>query len=149
MINEDQLVAKALRQPWLGWSGWGRARVQDEEGNDVSITDGMWVIFLGNNGIVGLGSFAAVMIVPCLALWWRYRLTLWSMPALAPAAVLAILLPLYSLDCLANAMTSPIFGLAAGAVGGACVLRYRVPVAKPIVHARHRRRAMAPMIHTA
>ena len=62
--NEDILTAKALQRPVFGWGGWGRSRVYDEEGNDISVTDGLWIIALGNSGMVGLGSLTATILLP-------------------------------------------------------------------------------------
>lgn len=51
--NEDILLEKALQKPFFGWGGWGRARVYDKTGRDISVTDGKWIIDLGNNGSIG------------------------------------------------------------------------------------------------
>ena len=41
--NEDMLIARAMQRPLFGWGGWGRARVHDEDGKDISVTDGLWI----------------------------------------------------------------------------------------------------------
>lgn len=51
--NEDLLLEKARQRFWLGWSGWGRSRVYDANGRDMSVTDGTWVIVFGTYGAVG------------------------------------------------------------------------------------------------
>ena len=51
--NEDVLMEKAMLSPAFGWGGWGRARVYDERGGDRTVTDGYWIIVLGNGGVVG------------------------------------------------------------------------------------------------
>jgi hypothetical protein len=51
--NEDILLRKARMRPWFGWSSWGRNRVYDESGKDISVTDGTWVIVYGSSGFVG------------------------------------------------------------------------------------------------
>ena len=48
------LAAKAMRRPVFGWGGWGRSRVHDEWGTDLSITDGLWIIQFGQLGQVQL-----------------------------------------------------------------------------------------------
>ena len=138
VINEDRLVNKALQARWVGWGGWGRARVVDEFGHDITITDGMWVIYLGNNGLVGLISFTAVLLVPIIALWWRYRLMYWSAPAFAPAVALSVVLVIFMIDSLANAMISPIFVLCAGSISGLTVVQYRAPKAVAVTPQRSR-----------
>ena len=53
-INEDRLLGRASERPLAGWGRFGRNRVYDEEGGyDVSVTDGRWIIVLGQFGILG------------------------------------------------------------------------------------------------
>src|SRR5262249_36857355 len=52
--NEDVLVEKALQQPEFGWGGWGRSRIVNEAGDDISVVDSIWVLILGKHGLVGL-----------------------------------------------------------------------------------------------
>ena len=116
--NENVLSEKALRQPVFGWGGWGRARVYDAEGNDISITDGLWIIVFGQYGLLGLAAFTAAVLLPGLKLLRLYPVRQWSSPAVGPAAVLAVLLVIYMIDNLLNAMINPIFIVAAGGLAG-------------------------------
>ncbi len=118
LINEDMLAAKALQRPVFGWGGWGRNRVYNEDGRDISVTDGLWSIALGINGLVGLGSLTLVFLLPIVLFLWRYPARSWITPKLAPAAALAVLLGLYLIDNLSNAMVNPIYMLAAGGLVG-------------------------------
>src|SRR5205823_4753004 len=54
--NEDLLIDRALEQPAFGWGGWGRSRVVDDTGRDLTVTDGLWVIALGDRGFFGLAA---------------------------------------------------------------------------------------------
>jgi hypothetical protein len=118
--NEDMLTAKALQQPAFGWGGWGRSRVFDEESEkDISITDGMWVIAIGTNGLVGLTALYTALLMPLLLLIKRFPAPYWRDPALAPVASMTVLLGLYSLDSLANAFVNPVYLLALGGLTGA------------------------------
>jgi hypothetical protein len=116
--NENILSEKALQQPVFGWGGWGRARVYDAEGNDVSVTDGLWIIVFGQYGLVGLAAFSSAVLLPVLRLLRLYPARQWSSPAVGPAAVLAVLLVIYMIDNLLNAMINPIFMVAAGGLAG-------------------------------
>lgn len=51
--NEEALLSRALERPLFGWGRYGRNRIYSEWGQDVSITDGLWVITIGQFGIVG------------------------------------------------------------------------------------------------
>jgi tetratricopeptide (TPR) repeat protein len=112
--NEDLLAAKALEQPFFGWGGWSRARVFDTTGRDMSITDGYWIILLGNQGLIGLGSGTLVLLLPLILLIHRVPPRRWIEPRFGAAAALAILLILYMIDNLFNAMMNPIYALAVG-----------------------------------
>ena len=136
--NEDILAAKAMQRPTLGWGGWGRNRVYDEDGRDISITDGLWVITLGCNGIVGLAALTFTMLLPAALLLRRYPVRAWSDPAVAPAIVLAVVVVLYWIDCIPNGMVNPIFMLAVGGLASCGVGVSRVsrrlavsPAARP------------------
>lgn len=121
-VNDDRLAEKALRRPVFGWGGWGRNRVYDERGRDISVTDGMWIQALGDNGLVGLISATLILLLPAAVLLWRYRPEAWCTPALAPAAVLATVVVLFMLDRLVNAMRNPIYIVAAGGIAGFCMI---------------------------
>lgn len=132
--NEDMLTAKASTRPLFGWAGWGRSRVYDEFGNDLSVTDGLWVIQFGQYGVVGLVSMLAAFLMPVVTLVRRIPVRYWTGPA-GPAAALAVMVSLYALDCIANAMINPIYMLAAAGVAG-MTLRVREAAPAPLSPAR-------------
>lgn len=114
--NEDMLVAKAMQSPIFGWGGWGRSRIFDEWGKDLSITDGLWVIELGTHGLIGLISLYTVLLLPLGILLWKLPARRLMSPTVAPALALAVCVTLYAIDGLPNAMLNPIFMLMAGGV---------------------------------
>ena len=118
MENENILTEKALQRPAFGWGGWGRSRVHDEEGKDITVTDGLWIIILGQNGLAGLGLFTLSLLMPVAIFLRRYPVQKWHYSQIAPAAVLSILLGLYMIDNLLNAMVNPIFTVVAGGLTG-------------------------------
>lgn len=126
--NERILVDKALQQPVFGWGKWGRSRVYNQFGEDISVTDSLWVITLGEKGIFGLASVSLVFFVPIVLFFRRYNARRWHEPAMCHVASLAIMLGLYSLDNLINAMENPIFILAAGGITGAMIAPESIPV---------------------
>lgn len=116
--NEKILSDKARQKMVFGWGGWGRSRVYDQWGKDISITDSLWIIAFGTKGVVGLISLTASLLLPAIAFIQRYPARLWSNPKVAPAAALAVLLVLYMLDCVLNAMVNPIYTLVCGGIAG-------------------------------
>ncbi|MEZ6118360.1 MAG: hypothetical protein R3C28_17580 [Pirellulaceae bacterium] len=114
--NEDILIDKAMQRPLLGWGRFGRNRVYNEEGRDISITDGLWVLLLGIFGFVGLGAFFGAFLIPSVALIVRLRkLRIPSAFAGAPQ-VIAMIMILYMLDSLLNGMENVVYPLCAGAL---------------------------------
>jgi hypothetical protein len=116
--NEDVLAVKALQHPWFGWGGWGRNFATDASGRVITTVDGMWIIALGTNGLVGLVAFESALLLPLALLIRCYPVRTWRTPTLAPTAVLATLTTLYTIDCMANAMVNPIYYLVLGGVTG-------------------------------
>ncbi|WP_151669208.1 hypothetical protein [Nitrincola schmidtii] len=72
-FHENQLLAHANEKPIFGWSSWGRNRVYDPETfQDLSVTDGRWIITLGIRGWFGfLTEFYFVFI----SIWWASKIT--------------------------------------------------------------------------
>jgi tetratricopeptide (TPR) repeat protein len=117
--NEDILVQKALQQPVFGWGGWGRSRVYDKFGKDVSITDGYWIICLGHYGLVGLFFWTTFLLLPAALFFVRYPVRQWQGSTVAPLAIVATLLGLYMIDCLLNGFVNLVYITASGGLIGA------------------------------
>lgn len=112
--NEDILLDKANDRPLFGWGGWGRNRVYDETGRDISTTDGYWVILIGSGGWVGyIGEFG-LLTIPLIFMGLR-----WKRMALTPAtAGIALALTANLIDLIPNATITPVTWLLAGALAG-------------------------------
>ena len=121
--NEDILAEHAREKLVFGWGGWGRNRVYEENWHgvfeDIAITDSLWILAFGINGLVGLVSLTASLLLPvigfCLSV---YPAKTWFEPKIAPAAVLAVALLLFMLDSLLNHMFNPVFPLISGGLSG-------------------------------
>lgn len=66
--NENILLDRARQKPVFGWGEWGRSRVYDADGRDISITDGAWIVVLGTSGWLGYIGFFGLLTAPILAL---------------------------------------------------------------------------------
>jgi hypothetical protein len=52
--NEDKLLQRAFEKPFFGWGRYGRNRVYNQNsGADESVTDGLWVLTIGQLGLIG------------------------------------------------------------------------------------------------
>ncbi len=125
---ENQLTQRALDMPVFGWGGWGRWRVRNEQGFDTARSDGLWVIALGQNGLVGLGSLTLSMSLPVLLFLLRVPRENLFRAVCAPALALASVIIAFQIDSLLNAMLNPLWVLAMGGIAGVVVqARVRVP----------------------
>lgn len=113
--HEDNLLAKANEKPLLGWGSWGRNRVYDKiTGEDLSVTDGIWIIVIGVSGWLGYVATFGLLTAPILFLAARHRVLDISIAT----AGLGIVLAANLVDMLPNSGLRPITWLIAGALMG-------------------------------
>ncbi|MGP1271830.1 MAG: O-antigen ligase domain-containing protein [Phycisphaerales bacterium] len=119
--NETLLADKAREQVIFGWGGWGRNRVYDDAGNDLTTVDGLWIFVFGTNGLVGLVSLYTALLLGPTLLAARINPRLWRTdPDAALGSALAVVCILAAADSLPNAMTIPVVTMAMGAATGVC-----------------------------
>ena len=120
--NEDILLAKASEKPVFGWGTWGRNRVY-QGGQDISVTDGAWIIQFGTYGWLGylcyFGLFAAAI--------FRARGAVEGPVDRNSIAVagLSLLIAINLVDLIPNSSLLPFTYLAAGSVASAVRVRER------------------------
>jgi hypothetical protein len=115
--SEELFMDHSAERPLLGWGGWGRNLVV-VEGVGRSVPDGLWVIALSSAGLLALGSMMAMYLTPAVVLVRRFRAGGWLGREVAPFAAMAILLLLYWVDCLSNAMINSVLVMAIGGSAG-------------------------------
>lgn len=118
---EAPLVEKAFEKFWFGWGGWGRNRVYDIYGEDLSVTDSMWIITFGTTGIIGLASLMTALLFPTILFIWHFPPKTWTHKQIAPAAVLTLCLNLYVFDALLNGFYNPVYTLICGGLTGLAI----------------------------
>lgn len=107
--NENLLLARANQRPYFGWGGYGRNRIYDEySGKDLSITDGAWIIVVGNGGWIGYLATFGLLCLPIIASVGRGR------QSSTTGAAISVVLIVNLLDCIPNASLGPITWLMAG-----------------------------------
>jgi hypothetical protein len=129
--NEEILVTKARQKKIFGWGGWDRNRVFEynyqDELIDTTITDSLWIIAFGVNGLVGLIAVFCSSLLPALSFFYScYPPSSWFHPKVAPAAMLATITVLYMLDCTLNNQPNPVFTLASGAIAGLVIAQQQL-----------------------
>jgi hypothetical protein len=130
IANEDVLLAKANEKPFLGWGAWGRNRVYKQgTGEDISITDGTWILQFGDWGWLGylsyFGLFAASVFRGRGAV--RGPVTDSSMVV----GGLSLLVAVNVVDLLPNSFLVPFTYMAAGSVAGAVRARSASKAPRP------------------
>ena len=113
MVRDAAPVAPAFDQ-----GGWGRSRIYDEHGKDVTITDSMWIITLGTNGALGVVAVVAVILLPPLLLARKLPTPWWIHPVAAPTACMAVIVVLWMMDNLLNNMFNPVYVVMLGGIAG-------------------------------
>jgi hypothetical protein len=105
-FNEDQLLERASERRWFGWSGYGRYRVYDPAtGEDLSVTDGAWMIDLGSRGIWGFLCLYGLLVVPVFVAARKLR----TIPEASDrwlVAALALIVAFNATDLLPNGLFS-------------------------------------------
>lgn len=115
--QEVPLKAKAMEKPILGWGGWGRGRVYDEEtGRDLYVTDSLWIVEFGKFGLASLAAIYLAAVAPAARLFRVVPPRAWTRSQAGPAIVLATLPLIMVIDGLANSIFSPVMLYIMGAV---------------------------------
>ncbi len=124
ITNEDRMLAHANDKPLTGWGGYGRNRVYDERGRNITITDGAWIIILGTFGWFGYIAQFGLLTLPMILLALRRREEVTT-----ATAGLMLIAALGLIDLLPNATLTPVTWLIGGAVAGRYLLSVQ-PVAQ-------------------
>lgn len=111
---ENHLVDHAQKQITFGWAGHNRYRPLDVNNQRV-IADGLWTLYFAKHGLVGLLSLTGILLIPALLVIRRGN-RVWRSREFAAPAVLCTVTILFAIDCLPNAMVSPPYLLAGGAL---------------------------------
>jgi hypothetical protein len=143
MSNENLLTAKALEMPVFGWGGWGRSRVYDETGRDISVTDGDWILILGERGLVGLTAWVMAMLLPTMRFLRDIPPRLWADPRIAPLSAMAVVTTLGTVNNLLNVDNDPTYLVGMGAMLSVVeALTVRRPAPQPQPSPAHARSAI-------
>jgi hypothetical protein len=153
--KEKLFVAHARERIVFGWGGWGRMNPPNPNSDpnyasrySLMGVDAMWCHAIGSKGVFGLTVYALALFAPCYRLTVKCPPRYWLTASFAPVGVLAVVLGLFMIDNLLNAMINPIYLLAAGGIAGTSFATARKPVHKAVARPRQAlassRRGLAP-----
>ncbi len=117
--NDAMLIDRARVKLWFGWGDYGRNRVFNQQGKDLSVTDGYWIIQLGSRGLVGLTFMFALLLVP---IFWAGRI-LKQVPDDTQRLLLsglALVVLSYAFDLLPNGLYNQLPLFVAGGLARLC-----------------------------
>jgi hypothetical protein len=117
--NEDILLARANEKPFSGWGTWGRNRIYDpDSGQDISVTDGEWILQFGMFGWLGYLSLFGLLAAAVL----RARAVVRGPVSQSTIVLggLSLILALNVVDLIPNSDLLPFTYLIAGSIAG-CV----------------------------
>ena len=113
--NEEALLAHANEKPIAGWGSWGRNALYDPDtGRMTSVTDGIWVFFIGVFGWVGYIGRFGLLTAPIL--FFALRARQFGPSMITPG--LMVVLSATLIDLLPNAGLVNYVWLMAGAIAG-------------------------------
>jgi hypothetical protein len=116
--QEDRLLKRASERIVFGWGRYGRYRLFDEDsGEDVTVTDGHWIITLGQFGIVGFFAEFGLLVLPVFRAFFSYRFAATEKDKILLGG-LTLILAISDLDLLPNDTLTPWVWLMAGALLG-------------------------------
>jgi hypothetical protein len=116
--NEGLMLAKARDRLLFGWGGYGRPRIYDPlTGQDVSVTDGFWVLEIGQRGLWGYACIFGLLLWPVVRAGMalprirsrRSRTLVWA---------LTLLCTLYVVDLVPNSSVSAYLTFLSGSLAG-------------------------------
>ena len=115
--NEDRLLAHASERLVFGWGRYGRNRVYDDWSNDQTVTDGRWIITIGQFGLFGFFAEFGLLALPVFFALKAIRVTSTARESLF-LATLSLVIAANVIDLLPNASLSSWSWLLAGALLG-------------------------------
>lgn len=116
--NEEDLLTRASERFYFGWGGQGRRNIfSDEDGKEVSVSDGAWIIVLGMVGFVGFLCTFGLISFPVIQLTRQLK-RLSSDREARMATGLALIVAAMGIDLVPNGMFSKYIFVLAGACAG-------------------------------
>ena len=116
--NENRLLERAEEKPLFGWGNYDRNQIMNPLNGDIlTVTDGRWIILIGQLGWLGFIAEFGLLVIPVFFLWRETRHRHPSEYSLL-IVPMSLLLAVNVFDMLPNATLTPLTWLMAGALTG-------------------------------
>ncbi|MEM7204031.1 MAG: O-antigen ligase domain-containing protein [Planctomycetota bacterium] len=120
LFMENLVLDICREKPLLGWSSWGFDPPETEDGEKMKIViDSYWMVIFLRFGAVGVAAQLALAAIPTWLMLRRRPRLQFRDPRTVPYGLLVLVLSLFMVDSMVNAMFNPTFVMVAGAVVGA------------------------------
>lgn len=114
--QEGALLERALLRPYFGWGSWGRNRIYDGAGRDLSTPDGEWILALGSGGVVWFAIWFGLLLIPVFLAKKAVKKAKLVQEDAQILATAAILLAFTGVDLIPNSMSHPLPLVLSGAL---------------------------------
>ena len=116
--NENRLLERAQEKPLFGWGNYDRNQIMNPANGVIeTITDGRWIILIGQLGWLGFLAEFGLLVLPVFLLWRETRHRALGDYSLL-IAPLSLMLAVNVFDMVPNATLTPLTWLMAGALTG-------------------------------
>jgi hypothetical protein len=116
-INERMLLDRASQRFWFGWGRFGRSFIYDSAGIETSLTDGFWIVTMGQFGFIGYLATFGLLGLTVFRAASALKFTN-SRQDRVHYAALALIIAINIVDLLPNSSIRPWTWLLAGALLG-------------------------------
>lgn len=118
--NEDALLVRANEKPLVGWGGWARNGIHDpNSGRLTSVTDGIWLIYIGIFGWLGYIGRFGLLTAPTV--FFALRQKVFGPSLITPGLIMVLSVAL--IDLLPNSALVNYVWLMAGGLAGFVMVR--------------------------
>jgi hypothetical protein len=117
ITNEDALLERASERFLFGWGRFGRSFIYNDEGRETSLTDGAWIITMGEYGFIGFLAEFGLLALPVFMAAFSLRFVESAKDKVFLSA-LTLILAINIFDLLPNSSIRPWTWLVAGALLG-------------------------------
>jgi hypothetical protein len=124
--QEQQLLKRASERILFGWGRFGRARIYNDYGRDISLTDGHWIVILGQSGLFGFFAEFALLVLPVFRAASAFKLATFVSDRIFLSA-LTLIVAINIFDLVPNSWLTPWTWLLTGALLGRAEALQAIP----------------------
>ncbi|HEY4186197.1 MAG TPA: hypothetical protein VGP07_14065 [Polyangia bacterium] len=118
LMNESELLARAIQKPWFGWGSWGRQFLYYPWGQLKSVVDGEWIAVMGGSGVFGFFGSFGLLIIPILVFARKRLAVVATRPGSMMYSAAMFIGVAFVFDLVPNSGVAPYLVMMIGALAG-------------------------------